>query len=250
MYLRQSRTFSEISHYVHFNPQKMKKVILNSVAITFIFSFIFVGCKKDEKKEEEKKVEQNGLTQEINQLVPDSIMTFMVDLGMPINRGGIPPNITGSYIARPFILKASNIPNDYVGYQFVDYNVTFYDQDNEKLSVKLDYVNGPESGTGLGSFIVGSNSEFSIFAEVNSTNAGTNATLVIVISGILKDNGIHNLYFANFMIDNNGNPTGNWISNGEGRVIYDSDSLSERVTDTKKAYYESFNGHGVSSPIK
>ncbi len=227
----------------------MKRITFNLVAVAFVLSLIVAGCKKDDKKDD-KKVEENGLTQEINQLIPDSIIQAMVALGMPINRGGTPPNIAGSYMARPFILKSSNIPSDWIGAQFADYEVTFYDQDNEKLSVKLDYLNGPESGTGLGSFIVGSNNVFSVFAEVNSTYSGTNAAMVHVISGVLAADGIHDLYFANFMINNNDNPGGYWIANGEGRVLYDSDSLSPKVTKAEPITSEMFQSMGTMPKFK
>ena len=130
----------------------MKKIIFNSVSVALVLSFILVGCKKDDKKDENKKVQENGLTQEINQRIPDSIINIMVNMGMPVHRGGTPPDITGTYMARPFILKASNVPNDRVGAQFYDYKVTFRSQDNDKLTVKLDYVNGSETGIGMGSF--------------------------------------------------------------------------------------------------
>ena len=52
-----------------------------------------------------------------------------------------------------------------------------------------------------------------------------------VISGTLASDGIKKLYFANFMLDNNGNPNGYWIQDGEGRVIIDSDAFSEEVGD-------------------
>ncbi len=46
----------------------------------------------------------------------------------------------------------------------------------------------------------------------------------------LTSTGINNLYFANFMLDNNGNNS-IWIKDGEGRVLYDSDGVSEIVEE-------------------
>ena len=228
----------------------MKKIILNSVAVTLFFSFIFVGCKKDDKEDEDKKVQENGLTKEINQRIPDSIINIMVNMGMPIHRGGTPGNISGTYMARPFILKASNVPNDRVGAQFYDYKVTFHAQDSEKLTVKLDYVNGSETGAGMSSYIVGSDNVFSVFSEVKSSYLGDSAAMVIVISGKLMDDGVHDLYFSNFMINNYGNPNGRFLANGQGRVIYDSDSLSEKVTKAILFNDETFNRLVVSSVKK
>jgi len=185
-------------------------------------------------------VEENGLTKDINDIVPQSIIDEMESLNMPIYTGANPPNIglgtTGkSYKASPFILKSSNRTNDNPRYQFADYYVKLYDQNSDDLTIKVDYENGVEKGSGLGGYIVGDNNKFSIFTEVNSTATNSNneilsAVLIHVISGTLTSSGIEDLYFANFMLDNNGNAGGYWIENGEGRVIYDSDGLSETIS--------------------
>lgn len=95
---------------------------------------------------------------------------------MPINGGANPPNLENTYHASPFILVSSNRPGEVPGHQFADYSVTFHGQDNEELSIMVDYLNGPESGEGLGSFIVGEDCKFSVFVEINSTHVnGTNA---------------------------------------------------------------------------
>lgn len=210
----------------------MKRITLEFLALVLMLGLLSVGCKKD-KKDDNGKVEDNGLTQEINNLIPDSIITKMVDLGMPINRGGTPPALNGNYYASPFVLKASNVPGDSPGYTFSDYSLTLFEQNNDDLTVKLSYVNGPESGTGIGGFVVGSGNNFTVFAEVNSTYISYNAKMVHVISGTLTATGIEDLYFANFMLDNFDNPGGIWIGEGEGRIIYDSDGFSEKTTGKK-----------------
>ncbi|KAF0200028.1 MAG: hypothetical protein FD170_3822 [Bacteroidetes bacterium] len=224
----------------------MKKITTRFFIVILAFSLVFIGCKKD-KKEEPSKVQENGLTAEINNLVPDSILNTMVSLGMPVNGGATPPNIAASYLASPFILKESNVPSDYPGLTFANYRVTFYDQNNDNLSIKMNYLNGPESGTGLGGFIVGTNNSFTVFTEVNSTYSGYEASLVQVISGTLTPTGIEDFFYANFMLDNFGNPGGVWIANGEGCVIYDSDGFSEKVTVSKSDNSETGNGKGVSA---
>ena len=154
-------------------------------------------------------------------------------MGMPINGGETPPNIENAYIGSPFVLKASNISTDEIGHTYSDYYVKFYNQNNSKLTIEMNYKNGPETGTGIGSYIVGEGNKFSVFVEVTAEANGSKAKLIHVISGELTEEGINNLYFANFMLDNNGNETGYWIENGQGRVIYDSDGFSP-LTDSFK----------------
>ncbi|KAF0199389.1 MAG: hypothetical protein FD166_512 [Bacteroidetes bacterium] len=209
----------------------MKRITIQFLTLVLVLGIFSVGCKKDKK--DDSKVEDNGLTQEINNLIPDSIITKMVDLGMIINRGETPPVLNGTYFASPFVLKASNVPNDTPGYTFSDYSLTLFEQNNDNLSVKMDYYNGGESGTGIGGFVVGTNNKFTVFAEVNSTYIGYTAKMVHVVSGTLTATGIEDLYFANFMLDNFDNLGGIWIAEGEGRIIYDSDGFSEKETGKK-----------------
>jgi hypothetical protein len=198
----------------------------------FAIAFFMNSCNSDDLS---SLVNEEGLTQEIVNLVPDTILNEMESMGMPIYGGENPPNIENSYIASPFVLKASNRESDQIGHTYSDYYVKFYNQDNSKLSISLNYLNGPETGTGMGSYIVGDDNKFSVFVEVNAeADDGSKAKLVHVISGEWTADGIKNLYFANFMLDNYGNTTGYWIENGDGRVIYDSDGFSP-VTDSFKS---------------
>lgn len=212
----------------------MRRLVYYLFVFAVFSAFAFTSCKKD-KNEDELEVELNeeGLSEDITKLVPQEILDEMETLGMPINGGGSPPSLAGTYFATPFILKSSNIDSDTPGYSFADYSVTFYEQDNTYLKIKYSYTNGPESGEGLGGFIVGENDEFTVFVEVSSTAYEEEVSMVHVVSGKLVDDGVQDLYFANFMIDNNGNPNGYWIGDGQGRVIYDEDGFSPKSSTSK-----------------
>ncbi len=209
---------------------KLRPVILG-VMLLFFGVLLFSGCEKEESK---GKLDDNGLTPDINQLVPEAILNEMKDLGMPINTGDNPPSIENIYHVAPFILKSSNRESDSPGSQFADLKVQYSEQNNDNLTVTVDYVNGPEEGSGLGGFIVGDNNQFTVFAEITATSYGETAMMVFVMSATLGEDGLDDFYFANFMVDNNDNPSGYWIENGEGRVIYDSDGFSEIVSSLNK----------------
>ena len=203
-----------------------KSFYLTALVLTLTLT---VAC-EEENDPVIPKIEQNGLTREINDLVPQSILDEMERLGMPINRGAKPPLVEGRFFVSPLILLSSNRPGDVPGYRFADYITTFFGQDNDELTIMLDYENGDESGSGLGSFIVGEGRKFSVFVAINAVQSGgTPAKLVNVFSGYLANGGIEDLYVANFMIDDNGDPQNVWIENGEGRVAYDQDGFSERL---------------------
>jgi len=224
----------------------MKRLLMNLVIGFMAVGLLATACKK--KKDDTPPV--SPLPEEVNNFVPDSILNEMKTLGMPINEGNTPPNIENTYLARPFILKASNRPGDNVGSQFYDYRVTFYEQNNEKRTIKCDYVNGTEMGTGLGSYVSGNDGAFTVFSEMNITNGDAKAKIVQVISGTLVEDGIKDFYYANFMIDNFGNTI--FLDNGQGRVIYDSDGMSEKVVDQRSGFVneDTTAGQTVSSVNK
>ncbi len=222
----------------------MEKVNLRwFVLITIVISMFSIGCEEENK---DSKVEANGLTKEINNLVSEEILGNMKSLGMNINTGDTPPSIKGSYFVSPFILRSSNRPSDNAGKKFADYKVKFYNQDNENLEIAVDYINGPEKGNGIGAFIVGNSNKFTVFAEMTSHSKGATAKTVHVLSGEIVDNGIKNFYYANFMLDNKGNPGNVWIENGQGRVIYDSDGFSEKTSFKSSLIKSSSSGNSES----
>lgn len=178
----------------------------------------------------------NGFTADINNLVPQSIIDELKRLGMPVNSGVTPPNINGIYNASPLVVKATNISGDFYtpGYQIADLRVQFAQQDNSRLTLTMDYINGPESGSGFGSYIVGSGKLFTVFTKVNITNAGNPAIIVQIYSGSKETSSISNFYYAIFMIENYGKNS-IFMSNGSGRVFYDKDGVTETVTSLKAA---------------
>ena len=182
------------------------------------------GCKKDKDDSSD-----SALPKEVTNFVPESILNEIKRLGMPINEGNTPPNIEFTFMARPLYLKASNRPGDLIGQQFANFKVKFYEQNNEKRFIKCDYVNGTAVGTGLGSYVSGTGSLFTVFSEMDVTIGIEKIKLVQVISGTIVDGGIKDFYYANFMIDNNGNPGKSLLENGQGRIFYDKDGMSEKV---------------------
>ena len=212
----------------------VKNILKTSLAL--IITLNWSSCLVDEHKNivPQCEIQANGLSRAINELVPENILAEMRALNMPINTGGSPPIIDNStFKGSPFILLSSTIPNDKIGGQFDDMIVSFNQQDNNKLSLIVDYENGFAKGKGLGSFIAGNGNDFSIFAkiDVESTQqvAGIKAKSVYVFSGTLTPTGIKNFHAALFMVDDAGDPNNIWIENGQGRVVYDKDGFSEKL---------------------
>ena len=174
------------------------------------------------------KVESNGLSPEINDLIADTLITTLTSLGFPLYTGATPPSLEGIYQVSPVVLVASNVPGDPSNLQFVDYFMRLYDQDDANLTMSLDYVNGTSMGTGLSTYIVGTDSTFSIVTELVSTIGADTSYNLQMVSGKRRPGGIGDLYIAFFMLDNRGKSPP-WIPNGTGRVARDGDGFSGEV---------------------
>jgi hypothetical protein len=206
----------------------MKKSLFLLLAFSAIMSLVMLSCTKDLLNSED---ENNDLSQDIKNIVPDTTLEKITDLGMPINKGTKPPDLENIYKVSPLTLKNTNIPNDYsIGSNFADYKFKLYDQDNSKLTIKFDYVSGGETGTGLGAFISGSGNDFTVFVKVHSLRGGYPAEVLHIISGTITSNGISNFYFSNYMLEDYGDPENYWMAEGQGRVFYDSDKSSPVVS--------------------
>jgi hypothetical protein len=183
--------------------------------------------------EKTSRVEENGLTREINETVPDTLLDRMLEMGMQIHRGPEPPSIEGVFHISPLMLLESNVPGDPSTHQFPDYYLQFTDQDNQVLTVTTDYVHGPSTGVGLGTFIVGSEDAFSVFANITLVHQADTARVLEVYSGTVTTEGIEDFYVANFMLDNGGHRQ--FIPNGTGRVAYDEVGFSPRISELPSA---------------
>ena len=194
--------------------------------LSLLLLLMMYSCSND--AEIEPIVDEQGLTRDIRELVPQNVLNEMEALGMPINGGATPPEIGGTYFISPLILLESNIATDRIGSRFIDYNITFSEQSQSELTVKVNYEGVNTSGAGTGSYIVGKGNEFSIFVEIDDETNGYPAKTVNVISGKVAADGIEDLHYAAFMVNDYGDPGNVFIEIGDGRIAYDSDGISEK----------------------
>lgn len=220
----------------------MKKMYFTMCMAAFCYVILLTSCEKKEELD---------LSKDIKNIVPDTTLNKIINLGMFVNKGTKPPKITNIYKAAPFILKATNVPNDWnLGTAFADYKFKLYDQDNDKLSIKLDYIGGPETGTGIGGFISGDGDNFSVFVKVHAVNSGSPCEMLHIISGTITAEGIKDFYFANFMIEDYGDPKNVWMAEENGRVFYDSDGVSPIIQSLQGKAADIFKGISSGAGLK
>ena len=204
----------------------MKKFMALLIAAVIIFGDL-LSCTDDSNPT--GLVEENGLTHDINEMVPDSLLDIIKNMDMPIYRGGNPPTIEGSYLSTPFTLINSNRDGDNIGSTYSDYYLKFSNQNDKELTINIDYKNGGETGYGIGGFIVGEDNNFSVFSKLTVVVNADTAYILNLVSGELQNDGIKDFHLALFMLDNQGNPSGYYINNGEGRIFKDSDGMADKI---------------------
>lgn len=171
----------------------------------------------------------NGLSDDVNDLIPDSLLTVLEDLDMPINEGFDPPNIEGTFFMDNMTLVSSNIPGDGV-FEFADLTLQFSNLNSQDLTVSTSatYSTGTQ-GSAAGSFIVGEGNKFSVFVEVNLEDAERGSSkMATIYSGEITAGGVINFHCAHLMVDDYGDPNNNFIEIGQARVINDADGFSPR----------------------
>jgi len=134
----------------------------------------------------------------------------------------------------PVVLSDTTVPGegaDDIGRAFSSAFLTFSDQDNEALTLNLlrsaDVGNEAE---GAGSFISGSGNNFTVFFRTDVVEpSGHIYEATETYSGTVTPIGIIDLEVAFFVIDDGGDPAGDIIPVDTGRLLSDSDLVSEQT---------------------
>jgi hypothetical protein len=195
-----------------------------------------------------------GLPQAVINQVPDSIIQKLKDLGMPINEGIAPPNIEGIYLGSPWKLVASNFDDFAVGHLFTDLKVKFNNQNNATREINTQTKAGTTISDETVSFISGHDSVFSVFIITNfNTISGTDTTdiqqFVRVFSGVKTSNdaSVRKLRSALMSLKEIKKTTNSFLKVGQGRLIFDSDELSETQATFRLSQPENWTPNHVIS---
>jgi hypothetical protein len=196
-----------------FNRAKVHRIMSKITCLVMIAMAIisFNSCDKDD----------DGLTKDVHNLIPDEVLEAAKDLGLEINGGKTPPSIEGTYFESPVILINTTFNNDQtnLGKKFNDGNFIFSEQNNANLTV-MTYIEEVSVGNDkkLGSLITGSGNKFSVFVRTTEIYS---YPVYFFISGKIENGGIRN--FQMLLLQ----------ENLQGRLFEDGDGLAERKSTTK-----------------
>ncbi len=212
----------------------MKQYLL--VCLTAI-SLFTISCKKDNGSDD-----NSGLSQDIKNFVPQSVIDSMRSWGLKINEGKQPPVIEGIYNITPNICTFDNSGGNRTGQKFADYRFRFRNQNNDKLTISLDYkaLNGVDSAVGVGSFLAGAGNDFTVFVNASGVQYGIAYKQIGFYSGTKTANGITGLQHGFYFTEKGPDPDNKLVKVGSSRIFHDSDQSSE----TNPVYRLVYNSGG------
>lgn len=156
---------------------------LFNVALVLGLTVFGSSCKK-------KDVDPNvGFSAAVQKVLPQANIDALRKLGMVINEGTVPPNLTGIFLESPTLLLAT-YPTDTQkkGDKVVDYLYKFFEPSADNTSIKVSYKAGNgDIATGLGSVVSGNGNKFIIFSELTEQSG---VVYINVILGELTSIGI------------------------------------------------------------
>ncbi|RZL50078.1 MAG: hypothetical protein EOP00_05900 [Pedobacter sp.] len=209
------------------------KTLKQNLLILAIATTLF-ACKKEENNDEVEALQKiETLNKKIQDIIPAQYLDSLKKLGLTINTGVDPINVEGYYDIKPMILKNTNIKGDFVlGHRFTDSRVKLFSQ-SDNLDIKLigrGFLS--ENDTSIVTAISGTGKDFTIYGKVKSSRNGKEAIAALIISGTMENNTIKNMNYGLISISNkNGLNDRNFLQEGQGRLIYESDFLSVKITE-------------------
>ncbi|TCD08212.1 hypothetical protein EZ449_12440 [Pedobacter frigidisoli] len=210
------------------------KTITKNIKWLFIIvvGFSFTSCKKDSSVVDEiNKIEIQK--KQIQDVIPGKYLDSLKKLGLVVNTGVNPINVEGYYAINPLILQSTNIPKDFaIGYRFSDARLSLSNQDANFGIRLLGRGFLATSDTSIVTAISGSGNDFTIYGKVKSQRNTKVAEFAIIISGTLENKIIKNFKYGLICISNKNPETdSNFIREGQGRVVLESDAISGTITE-------------------
>lgn len=210
----------------------MKTITQTFVLLLFAFGVLLLppSCKKDDSGEKDE------LQELIDGIIPQQYIDTLRGLGLTIYEGKNPPVVNGIYEFQPTVLLNSNRPTDVVGQTFANAKVLYQNQSNSTFKIDLlGKMLFGSNDTSINTAISGSGNFFTVYGQVKSTIGASTAIFAIIMSGELAAGGIKDFKYGIINVDGSGDIEGNFIKEGEGRIIHDSDQFSPKADFFKVA---------------
>lgn len=206
--------------------------IIKTSIFVIVLSFIIHSCTTNDDTTVILLGKENYV-EEVNKIIPDTLLDVFESYFGTINTGYIPPNIEGTYILNPKKRVYSNIstgwPLDVVEPEL---KLTISEQHNRVCIMEIDEYVSTVTDT---AYISGYDNFFTVYLTERKalvySGCETDITRNIICKGEITPNGIKNLHIATVILDVEDDSHGNIVQYNEGDffIYKDADSFSNLI---------------------
>jgi len=147
---------------------------------------------------------------------------------MPIFSGTTPPDISGEYLASPYIITSSSLESDVLETKYSDRFIAFIDDNKGNLSYKGKQGTGSGGSENVVVEIVGKDNSFTAYFVSTGKNKGINTKTSVVISGTITTYGISNFHYGFILLEKGPDPEDKLLKVNTYRTFKDADGLAVR----------------------
>jgi hypothetical protein len=180
----------------------MKKTLTKILFATIIVSVAFTSCKKSKKVAPVGPLGAN-YPYILNSIITPAILDTLQKHGLHVHAGLTPAIVNGIYLLSPDECLYDNTGDYSVGEDIDDYKYQFSSQDNTTYTVSVAYTdvtsNNDSGSDNAATYISGTGTSFTIFAQAQGTLSGVSYTTLSVFSGILTSGGIQDFQNGLFL---------------------------------------------------
>lgn len=190
-------------------------------------------AKSDLAQEQEKEAIED-VPNPVNEFLNNNNIKEYETAGMKIYTGSNPPNIEGLYKTDSLVVFYDKPFEDAAppGTTVSRYNHKFYDQkDDGTIKFSRIPLEGEDAGEGVGGFISGENSCFSVFVDVKDQTVQCTANQTTIYSACKTEAGLEQLQAGFILKELKGPGCGKVVPVGHMRIITEDDGLAERIEE-------------------
>lgn len=161
----------------------------------------------------------------------DDYRETILGFGITETAGNTPPNLTGIYDFNSLLLITSNL-GDAPGSTFADKKIRITDWTQTAQGAEAHYER-TTGGTGTAApnpaYITGEGDNFSLYtcADVFNSTRTDSIRLTLLYTGTLDDGDLVDVTYVILNVNDYDDPAGNFIGEGQGRYIEESDGVAE-----------------------
>lgn len=166
---------------------------------------------------------------DIIKVIPDSLRTVFMQQFGEIPQGYVPPKVEGSYVVAPKRRCGSNVPNWPLNVVEPNMNLRFSNQHNSVVEFSLAEATETFTDT---VFLMGYGNKFTVYYKERKEMTINEASVVlkrgIIVKGEMCDEGIRDLYFANIVMDVEGETDAPLVEPGQYFIYKDGDDIAKK----------------------